>query len=93
MTTPTVERKLLPGFRYIVDDGPCDSSGVIITDAERARTAQYMKDRGITRGCPGGGCTFVPRPVSELSEVLISLEVEHARRLRQMEAEGRLVVG
>jgi hypothetical protein len=93
MATDIARAKPLPGFKWVVDTGSCESSGVIITDAERARTAQYMKERGITRGCPGGGCTFVPRPVSELSEALISLEVEHAHRLRQMETEGRLVMG
>lgn len=93
MTTDIARAKPLPGFKWVVDTGSCESSGVIITDAERARTAQYMKDRGITRGCPGGGCTFVPRPVSELCEVLSHLEAEHSRRLRQMQAEGRLVVG
>jgi hypothetical protein len=93
MSTLDTGKKFLPGYSCIVDDGDCNSSGVVITDEERARTARYMQDHGITRGCPGGGCTVVPRSVSELSEALISLGVEHTLRLRQMETEGRLVVG
>lgn len=93
MRTVVADKKFLPGFRCIVDDGDCDSSGVVITDEERARTARYMQDHGIPRLVPDGGCIFAPRPVHELREVLVRLSAQHSERLRQMAAEGRLVVG
>lgn len=82
MATPTALKKILPGFRCIVDDGPCDSSGVVITDDERVRTAQYMKERGL-KAIPDGGCTVVPVSVARLRRALEDLSAQHSQRLRQ----------